>query len=99
MRADQDLQVDRSTAAEQYYDLLLESCERLFDNEVEPHAFEDQMRYMFGTKVCPFSNPRDVRPLTQYIERLQDIHSRQIDRRAHQTSESRIGIQLEGFSF
>ncbi|KAF8880058.1 histone deacetylase complex, SIN3 component [Infundibulicybe gibba] len=33
-----------------YYDLLLESCERLFDNELEQPAFEDQMRLMFGTK-------------------------------------------------
>lgn len=33
-----------------YYDLLLESLERLFDNEIEQHVFEDQMRYMFGIK-------------------------------------------------
>ncbi|KAF5380136.1 hypothetical protein D9615_006181 [Tricholomella constricta] len=41
---------DRSAAAEHYYDLLLESLERLFDNEIEQHAFEDQMRFMFGTR-------------------------------------------------
>ncbi|KAF8067547.1 histone deacetylase complex, SIN3 component [Lyophyllum atratum] len=41
---------DRGAAAEHYYDLLLESLERLFDNEIEQHAFEDQMRFMFGTK-------------------------------------------------
>ncbi|KAJ6607345.1 hypothetical protein B0H10DRAFT_2071870 [Mycena sp. CBHHK59/15] len=41
---------ERAANAEHFYDLLLESCERLFDNEVEQHAFEDQMRYMFGIK-------------------------------------------------
>jgi paired amphipathic helix protein Sin3a len=34
--------------ASQYYELMLESCERLFDNQVEQLAFEDQMREMFG---------------------------------------------------
>ena len=43
---------DREPTAEHYYELFLESCERLFDNEIEQHAFEDQMRLMFGTKVC-----------------------------------------------
>lgn len=42
----------RSATAEHYYDLLLESLERLFDNEIEQHAFEDQMRFMFGPKVA-----------------------------------------------
>ena len=32
------------------YELMLESCERLFDNEIEQTAFEDQMRRMFGIK-------------------------------------------------
>ncbi|KAG5641578.1 hypothetical protein DXG03_004691 [Asterophora parasitica] len=41
---------DRAAAAEHYYDLFLESLERLFDNEIEQHAFEDQMRFMFGTR-------------------------------------------------
>ncbi|KAJ7674160.1 hypothetical protein B0H17DRAFT_1208186 [Mycena rosella] len=41
---------DRASHAEHFYDLLLESCERLFDNEVEQHVFEDQMRFMFGIK-------------------------------------------------
>jgi paired amphipathic helix protein Sin3a len=48
--------VDRATNAEHFYDLLLESCERLFDNEVEQHVFEDQMRYMFGIKVRRTAN-------------------------------------------
>ncbi|KAI9444070.1 hypothetical protein H4582DRAFT_2109296 [Lactarius indigo] len=32
----------------QYYELMLETCERLFDNQIEQLAFEDQMREMFG---------------------------------------------------
>ncbi|KAF7312188.1 HDAC-interact domain-containing protein [Mycena indigotica] len=35
---------------EHFYDILLQSCEQLFENNVEPHIFEDQMRYMFGVK-------------------------------------------------
>ncbi len=34
--------------ASQYYEYMLETCERLFDNQVEQLAFEDQMREMFG---------------------------------------------------
>ncbi|KAF8122876.1 hypothetical protein EV363DRAFT_1552445, partial [Boletus edulis] len=41
---------ERVTHAEHYYDLMLESCERLFDNEIDQHAFEEQMRFMFGYK-------------------------------------------------
>ncbi|KAJ6513448.1 hypothetical protein C8R45DRAFT_963699, partial [Mycena sanguinolenta] len=41
---------DRGANAEHFYDLLLESCERLFDNELEQNLFEDQMRFMFGIK-------------------------------------------------
>ncbi|KAK0450434.1 histone deacetylase complex, SIN3 component [Desarmillaria tabescens] len=36
--------------ASHFYELMLESCERLFDNEVEQPAFEEQMRLMFGVK-------------------------------------------------
>ena len=43
---------DRATDAIYFYELMLESCEKLFDNELEQHAFEDQMRYMFGIEVC-----------------------------------------------
>jgi paired amphipathic helix protein Sin3a len=50
-RADLAQFSDREPTAEHYYELFLESCERLFDNEIEQHAFEDQMRLMFGTKV------------------------------------------------
>ena len=67
--------------ASQYYELMLETCERLFDNQIEQLAFEDQMREMFGLHVRPFfplsllrSNPgvqnRRTRtrssPLTKY---------------------------------
>ncbi|KAF8552138.1 hypothetical protein OG21DRAFT_1511850 [Imleria badia] len=41
---------ERAAHAEHYYDLMLESCERLFDNEIDQHAFEEQMRSMFGYK-------------------------------------------------
>lgn len=43
---------ERSKAASHFYDLLLESCEKLFDNVIEQHVFEDQLRYMFGIQVC-----------------------------------------------
>jgi paired amphipathic helix protein Sin3a len=39
--------------ASQYYELMLETCERLFDNQVEQLAFEDQMREMFGLHARP----------------------------------------------
>ncbi|KAI0263083.1 hypothetical protein BC834DRAFT_939102 [Gloeopeniophorella convolvens] len=42
-----DAQQGRFTAA-QYYDLMLETCERLFDNQIDQFSFEDQMREMFG---------------------------------------------------
>lgn len=42
---------ERAKNPETFYELLLVSCERLFDNEIEQHAFEDQMRFMFGIKV------------------------------------------------
>ncbi|EDR09492.1 Sin3 protein [Laccaria bicolor S238N-H82] len=44
------LQNGETPRAEHYYEFMLESCERLFDNELKQHAFEDQMRGMFGTK-------------------------------------------------
>ncbi|KAI0707538.1 hypothetical protein C8T65DRAFT_696013 [Cerioporus squamosus] len=41
---------DKLEHASHFYDLMLESCEKLFDNELEPHAFEEMMRFMFGVK-------------------------------------------------
>ena len=46
--------VDVTVNAGHYYEMLLASCERLFSNEIEQHAFEDQMRAAFGTKVCKY---------------------------------------------
>ena len=41
----------RPTDSAHYYDLLLECCEKLFDNELEQTAFEDQLRQIFGVQV------------------------------------------------
>jgi paired amphipathic helix protein Sin3a len=46
---------ERGTDAAHFYDLLLESCEKLFDNELEQTAFEDQLRYMFGIHVGSYT--------------------------------------------
>ncbi|KAH9932297.1 uncharacterized protein B0H18DRAFT_987465 [Fomitopsis serialis] len=39
---------ERATNARHFYTLMLESCEKLFDNELEQAVFEDQLRWMFG---------------------------------------------------
>ena len=49
---------DPTTDASHFYEMLLTSCEKLFDNELEQHAFEDQMRYMFGIEVSRLSGFR-----------------------------------------
>ncbi|KAG1734271.1 uncharacterized protein EDB91DRAFT_1084170 [Suillus paluster] len=41
---------DRAAHADHFYELMLESCQKPFDNEIESHVFEEQMRYMFGVK-------------------------------------------------
>ncbi|KAK0215615.1 histone deacetylase complex, SIN3 component [Armillaria fumosa] len=41
---------DPNANASHFYELMLESCERLFDNELEQPAFEEQIRLMFGVK-------------------------------------------------
>lgn len=33
------------------YAYLLDSCEKLFDNEMDQATFEEHMRWFFGTKV------------------------------------------------
>jgi paired amphipathic helix protein Sin3a len=43
---------ERFADAANFYEFLLESCEKLFDNEIEVPLFEDQMRFMFGPRVC-----------------------------------------------
>ncbi|KAE9392487.1 hypothetical protein BT96DRAFT_944593 [Gymnopus androsaceus JB14] len=50
VRATKESEHERRAAAVHFYDILLQSCERLFDNEIEQIAFEDQMRFMFGIK-------------------------------------------------
>ena len=44
-------------ASRHYYELMLESCEKLFDNELEQGMFEEMTRYMFGLKasISPFT--------------------------------------------
>jgi hypothetical protein len=42
---------NQKPTAAQLYATFLASCERLFDGELEPLAFEDMMREMFGNKV------------------------------------------------
>ncbi|KAF9075605.1 hypothetical protein BDP27DRAFT_1315333 [Rhodocollybia butyracea] len=51
LQAMKDIERERKADAAHFYDILLQSCERLFDNEIEQAAFEDQMRGMFGIKV------------------------------------------------
>ena len=41
----------KSRNLDHYYEMLLGLCERLFENEVEQHSFEDQIRGVFGLKV------------------------------------------------
>lgn len=65
---------DRAKNPEHYYELLLVSCERLFDNEIEQHAFEDQTRYMFGTKVISNVIPSMLKSLNVLSVRLQMLH-------------------------
>lgn len=46
---------ETSSAGTHFYELLLEFCERLFDNELEQHVFEDRLRCMFGMSVREMS--------------------------------------------
>jgi hypothetical protein len=59
----------------QYYELMLETCERLFDNQVEQLIFEDQMREMFGLHASfPAHSPRLSSDTSS--GRIQNIHNR-----------------------
>lgn len=40
----------RPNPVSHFYEYLLDSCERLFDNEIDQQMFEEIARYMFGTK-------------------------------------------------
>jgi len=59
----------------QYYELMLETCERLFDNQVEQLVFEDQMREMFGLHASfPTPTPRPSSDMSAGC--IQNIHHR-----------------------
>jgi hypothetical protein len=65
--------------ASQYYELMLETCERLFDNQVEQLAFEDQMREMFGLHASfPYFRPFlcELSSKSMYAGRVQNLHHR-----------------------
>lgn len=69
----------RSSNTEHYYLFMLESIERLFENDIEQHLFEDQMRSMFGIKVSNASY--DCSPRADIITgSIQAFYHRQIDR-------------------
>lgn len=59
----------------QYYELMLETCERLFDNQVEQPVFEDQMREMFGLHASfPIHHPRRSSDMSTGC--VQNLHHR-----------------------
>jgi hypothetical protein len=66
---------ERVGHAEHYYDLMLESCERLFDNEIDQHGFEEQMRSMFGYKVR-FRSPSQPQASSTVRRRTHTVYSR-----------------------
>lgn len=35
-----------------FYGYMLEACEKLFEGELDQVTFEENMRFLFGTKVC-----------------------------------------------
>ena len=65
------MSITERTTVDHYYDLLLDSCERLFDNEIEQPAFEEQMRFMFGVKVCRL---RLYIPLNEALKHFQNAY-------------------------
>jgi paired amphipathic helix protein Sin3a len=59
----------------QYYELMLETCNRLFDNQVEQLIFKDQMREMFGLHASfPAYSPRLSSDTSSGC--VQNIHNR-----------------------
>ncbi|KAI0687713.1 hypothetical protein BC835DRAFT_1376116 [Cytidiella melzeri] len=68
---------DRRADAIHFYELLLGSCEKLFDNEVEQHVFEDQMRYMFGIEI--FTIDKLVGAIVKQVQTiLADVRSQDL---------------------
>ncbi|KAJ3998729.1 hypothetical protein F5050DRAFT_1805683 [Lentinula boryana] len=69
------LEREREAAASQNYDILLQNCERLFDNEIEQNVFEDQMRSMFGIQVqLAFADPK-TQDLLEILKRDRAVAS------------------------
>lgn len=62
---------ERFADAAHFYEFLLESCEKLFDNEIEVPLFEDQMRFMFGPRV---NFPRRFASHRKLIYHLQEAY-------------------------
>ncbi|KAK0449645.1 uncharacterized protein EV420DRAFT_1646964 [Desarmillaria tabescens] len=58
---------DPNANASHFYELMLESCERVFDNEVEQAAFEEQMRLMFGVKKI-FTNDKLIGSIIKQVQ-------------------------------
>lgn len=44
------LLMEGSNPPAHFYEHLLDLCEKLFDNEIDQLAFEENMRHMYGTK-------------------------------------------------
>ncbi|KAK0433825.1 uncharacterized protein EV420DRAFT_1481708 [Desarmillaria tabescens] len=53
-----------------FYELMLESCKCVFDNEVEQAAFEEQMQLMFGVKEAYkiFTNNKLIRSIIKQVQ-------------------------------
>ena len=49
---------ESGNGAAHFYELMLEFCEKLFDNTLEQHIFEDRLRCMFGMGVSIVPAPR-----------------------------------------
>jgi paired amphipathic helix protein Sin3a len=66
---------DDSNSAVHFYDHLLSLCEKLFDNEIDQSAFEEAMRFMFGTRAfisftldkLVAAVVKQVRPSSQHV--------------------------------
>ena len=66
-----------SSRTTQLYELMLEYCEKLFDNELEQHIFEDRLRRMFGLAVSIISLHRllvQKLNISFCVGRLQAVH-------------------------
>jgi C-terminal domain of Sin3a protein len=85
MSGSQDGQGQGQITALQYYEFMLETCERLFDNQVEQFVFEDQMREMFGLHARLFFPCWHRLSTNMGAGCVQSLHNRQGTRLPHQT--------------